>query len=234
MTKIFLFFISLSLISFCQAAKSFNFWIYASEWRGSVCELRKCDQTSADKFWNIHGLWPSDGSKGLSSCSTAPFSKSDLKTIQTDLDAYWSGLYNSEEKFHLHEWDKHGTCSGMQIQTYFATVLNISHHLDIYGTLEKNGIVPGHDYDCKKITNVIRSTYNITNFFLMKKSGRLAEIRFCLDMNLKPIDCAKSEFCKGNIAYPAFNSTNAVIPRKPNNKKPNTTGSDTNVTRSTS
>ena len=199
-------FILLLTIAFQAQAGDLSFYVLASEWTGSVCQTNNCvdDQGVSDTFWNIHGLWPSDGSSGLNYCTEEAFDPSQIADLASNLTMYWSGLYSSADAFHSHEWVKHGTCANMTQHDFFTKVLELSQMYDVYTTLSNNGIVPGNSYNCSDVEAVIVKEYNVHNFTLQRAFGSLSAIEICLDLEFNPQDCASKSLCHGTVLYPIF------------------------------
>ena len=104
-----------SISSFQQS--TYSYYVYASEWAGSVCKSNDCLDSYLkqidNKFWNIHGLWPTTpgGDSPSQQCLPISFQIDFLHPLTFDiLEAKWSGLYANSSVFHAHEWDKHGRC----------------------------------------------------------------------------------------------------------------------------
>eukprot|EP00128_Syssomonas_multiformis_P014050 Colp12_sorted_trinity150504_noHs@13426 len=71
----------------------------------------------------IHGLWP----EWASNCTNERFDKNKISSLEEDLRLYWptcTGTMTFDE-FHAHEWQTHGSCSGMDQLTYFQTALEM-------------------------------------------------------------------------------------------------------------
>jgi ribonuclease I len=88
---------------------------YAMEW---TLGLQLCPDAEE---WTLHGLWPSSND-----CSGPPFDPNAISSIESDLEAKWPSCYGKgggEDDFWSHEWEKHGTCSGMQELDFFNTAL---------------------------------------------------------------------------------------------------------------
>jgi hypothetical protein len=72
--------------------------------------------------WTLHGLWPNNDD-----CSGPTFDHSAISSIESELEAKWPSCYPShgggDETFWQHEWQKHGTCSGMNELNFFTTAL---------------------------------------------------------------------------------------------------------------
>jgi ribonuclease T2 len=206
----FILFASLLSIILNAQAQSFDFYVFACEWAGSVCESENCsdDEGVSTEFWNIHGLWPSDGNEGLNFCSNEQFNPELLSSLTNELNLYWSGLYSSANSFHSHEWEKHGTCSGMSQETFFSTVLNLAQNLAVYQALENSGITPGGSYECSAIASALQSQYGVSSFSVQSQNGYLSAIQLCVDTNLNVMNCpdgSDSDICSGSVSYPQFN-----------------------------
>lgn len=75
--------------------------------------------------YTIHGLWP----PWKNNCKKHKGISKTCKPLQKELDKYWY-TYKKKQgwtngKFRLHEWNKHGSCSGMSQKEYFETTLQL-------------------------------------------------------------------------------------------------------------
>lgn len=78
-------------------------------------------------FESIHGLWP-DPESACTNCSSEAFSTSKISSsVLNDMNAYWPTCTgsNSNNDFWSHEWSKHGTCTGMSQNDYFAKAISL-------------------------------------------------------------------------------------------------------------
>jgi len=192
---------------YSHATTTFSFYVFACEWAGSVCKENSCgdDKGASTNFWNVHGLWPSDGSEDLNYCTDEKFDPTQITKLQDQLTQFWNGLYSSADAFHEHEWTKHGTCANMKQEKFFSTVLELAQKLDVYSALEKNGIVPGKTYSCSDFERAIKQEYGIESFSIASNDGYIGEIDMCVGTDLHPKDCPmKSKICSGQVHYPDF------------------------------
>lgn len=83
-----------------------------------VFQLQQCYDN--DRV-TIHGLWP----EWDQWCDGPNFNPSLLASIQPQLDKWWPSCDDNSTSFHAHEWEKHGTCSGMSELDYFNTALQL-------------------------------------------------------------------------------------------------------------
>jgi ribonuclease T2 len=121
----------------------FDYYVLALSWEPAFCETKPdrqdCRSLNADRFDGknlaLHGLWPNkigdtqhaygycgvDGSvqkldRPGDFCQLPPVNLSDR--IMSDLATYMPGHVTCLER---HEWFRHGTCSGLAADDYFAT-----------------------------------------------------------------------------------------------------------------
>ena len=94
----------------------FDFFVLALSWSPEYCASSGSDdpqQCSLGKKMGfvLHGLWPQYNKGYPSNCSTVQLTEA--------LKSQYRGLYPSEELYD-HEWEKHGTCSGLAPEPYLA------------------------------------------------------------------------------------------------------------------
>lgn len=94
--------------------QSFSYYVFA---------LQKCEGSST---WTIHGLWPSSGSgDGPEWCSNS-FDINQLSSIRSNLDNAWPNCDGSDvTPFWSHEWERHGSCSGLGELGFFSYALKL-------------------------------------------------------------------------------------------------------------
>lgn len=105
-----------------DAPGRFDFYVLALSWSPSFCEKQRPDrrarnpQCSGRPFsFIVHGLWP-QFEHGYPSYCQVPAPRVDRALVDKMLDLMPSrGLV-------YHQWNRHGTCSGLSPQAYFATV----------------------------------------------------------------------------------------------------------------
>ena len=102
----------------------FDFYVLALSWSPSFCEAsserysnRSPDQQCGARPYSfiVHGLWP-QYERGFPSYCQVPAPRLDRAIVGSMLE-----LMPSPQLI-FHEWDRHGTCSGLSPQAYFDTV----------------------------------------------------------------------------------------------------------------
>ena len=100
----------------------FDFYVLALSWSPSFCEKQKPARRAKDPQCSgrpfsfvVHGLWP-QFEQGYPSYCQVPAPRLERALVDKALDLMPSrGLI-------YHEWNRHGTCTGLSAQAYFATV----------------------------------------------------------------------------------------------------------------
>jgi len=102
----------------------FDFYVLALSWSPTYCESvkertgngRPDPQCNGRPFaFIVHGLWP-QYEQGFPSYCQVPAQKLDRAVVGSALDVMPS------PRLVFHEWDRHGTCSGLTAQAYFEAV----------------------------------------------------------------------------------------------------------------
>lgn len=78
-------------------------------------------------FESIHGLWP-DPEESCTYCTDEAFDESKLSSSTLEqMKKYWPTCVkgNTDESFWSHEWEKHGTCTGMTQEGYFSEAISL-------------------------------------------------------------------------------------------------------------
>jgi ribonuclease T2 len=94
------------------AQKSFDYYVLSLSWSPEFCSTHPRDNQCHRNYGVVlHGLWPQYNKGYPQSCSK--------EWIPAGLIRSFPGLYPSD-KLAIHEWQKHGTCSGLSPKNYLA------------------------------------------------------------------------------------------------------------------
>ena len=103
----------------------FDFYVLALSWSPSFCEAAGERGTSPQQqcaarpySFVVHGLWP-QYEKGFPEFCQVPAPRLDRNIVSSMLDLM------PAPRLIFHEWDKHGTCSGLNPRAYFETVRKV-------------------------------------------------------------------------------------------------------------
>jgi ribonuclease T2 len=133
----------------------FDFYLLSLSLAPSFCSLSprnqakdECQQLTETAFektpLTIHGLWPN---RARVSVNQQPFRCSDAPIgtlspgLQADLAIYMPGGADLRG----HEWEKHGTCSGLSPEDYFGKAVALAKHANdvIGGVMRDKGVLGG-------------------------------------------------------------------------------------------
>jgi len=187
----------------------FDFYVLSLSWSPSYCESaqgrkprRGPDRQCGGRpfAFVVHGLWP-QYERGFPSYCQVPAPRLNRAIVGSMLDLMPSpGLI-------FHEWDQHGTCSGLSPRAYFETVRKAQAAVKI----------PSDYLDLG--TPIVVEPSEVVEAFIKANPGlsrqaiavscdgrRLTEVRVCLSKDLSFHDCPEisRRACRVNrIAMPA-------------------------------
>ena len=188
--------ITLSLLPSARAQQKgdpgkFDFYLMNLSWSPEFCSIQGTSpECAAHPGFILHGLWTqnNDGTYPVF-CSNepAPANLANNLDITPDL-----GLLK-------HEWDKHGTCSGVGPQRFFAMEHQAFHALKIPPQIEHV------DHEISMTPDNILSLFAAANpefptgsILLSCGRNHLTAIEACFSKDLKPIACQGLRTCRAN------------------------------------
>ena len=148
---------------------NYQFYIFATQWAGSSCALKRCTHRPPRDIFNIHGLWPTNGNTSPQNCAPFNFNENNIDaSFRTTLYNFWNGYHGTNWGFVKYELSKHGTCwqrelpSSARANGRILPILNsydsrnpfskynlflkisveLSKILDIFNTLKAGGVLP--------------------------------------------------------------------------------------------
>ncbi len=198
-----------SLLALCsahtQAASPqapFDYYLLSLSWSPTYCLTHAQDQNQCGKGYGfvLHGLWPQYQRGGYpQNCPTSD-------QLTREAIAYGVSLFPSPNLIR-HEWDKHGTCSGMSALGYFKTADKAL--ASIQAPQAMQAPVKPLFMPAKAIAAAFRQanpTLPVNSVVVNCSGPELAEVRVCLNKALSPTACGRavSSNCRpGNIRIPS-------------------------------
>jgi ribonuclease T2 len=173
-----------------SSSANFDFYVLTLSWSPDYCATSGGDdpqQCSLGKKLGfvLHGLWPQYNRGYPSDCSMAK--------LPTDAKAKFPNLYPSS-KLYDHEWEKHGTCSGLTPEQYLALSKRLKDSVAIpalYRAPEK----PVRVTSTQLKQDFVASNSSLSESSLAaycSGSGRfLQELYVCFSVDGKPQACSK-------------------------------------------
>lgn len=170
-------------------AGDFDYYVLSLGWSATWCALTgddsgdpQCDPGRKLTF-TLHGLWPQYEQGYPSNCFTTGNDPSRAETAAMADIMGGAGLA-------WHEWQKHGRCSGLSSQDYFAL------SRQAYGAVRIPDLFQGVTRDLKVPARVIEQAFLEANpdldargITVTCQAGFVDEVRICLTRDLSPRDC---------------------------------------------
>ena len=172
-----------------ERAGDFDYYVLALSWSPSFCAL-KGEAADAEQCapgqrfgWVLHGLWPQDERSWPANCPTSEPNPSRRQTAGMADIMGSSGLA-------WYQWKKHGRCSGLTAEGYFALARAA------YRSVKQPEVLQRLDQPVKLPARVIEEAWLEANPDLRPdmvtvtcQSGRIMETRICLTKALVPRPC---------------------------------------------
>jgi ribonuclease T2 len=175
-----------------NAPGQFDFYVLALSWSPSYCASaqerspdRAPDQQCGGRPFSfvVHGLWP-QYEHGFPAFCQVPSPRLDHRIIGSMLDLMPS------PRLIFHEWDRHGTCSGLSQNAFFEAVRKARSVMKIpqdYVEPEKPITVSADDV----AEAFVKANPGLTraNFAVACSGKYLSEVRVCLNKDFSFHDC---------------------------------------------
>ena len=172
------------------ATQTFDYYLLTLSWAPDFCAQSKSKDPGECKPGNklgfvVHGLWPQgETGRGPVNCGGSPVSQSIVQSMLS---------YIPTASLVQHEWQAHGTCSGLSSADYFATVRKARDSVKIPGEFT----APGQALDLKPAA--IESAFATANPAFPKDAirtsctaGALQDVRICFNKDLSARACTAS------------------------------------------
>lgn len=172
-----------------DASGEFDYYVLSLSWSPSWCAIEgdsrgspQCED-DADFGWVLHGLWPQFESGWPTDCRHSFRNPSRTDTAAMADIMGTSGLA-------WHQWNKHGSCSGLSPDDYFAL------SRQAYGSITRPAVLRDLDRSVTLPASLIEDafirdnpTLSADQITITCRSGRIQEARICLTRDLEPRTC---------------------------------------------
>ncbi|WP_069298917.1 ribonuclease T2 family protein [Neptunicoccus sediminis] len=168
---------------------TFDYYVMALSWSPNWCALEGDARNSPqcapqkDHGWVLHGLWPQQERGWPSYCSANTRAPSRAMTAAMADIMGTGGLA-------WHQWKKHGTCSGLSADDYYAL------SREAYARVNRPEVLRKLDRTITLPARVIEDAFLDANPDLQAeqitvtcKSNHIQEVRICLTRDLTPRRC---------------------------------------------
>ena len=170
-----------------EATGDFDFYVMALSWSPDYCASNNApQQCSVGKQLDfvLHGLWPPYDRGYPSYCSD--------ESMAYDLRDDFVGLYPSE-KLYDHEWEKHGTCTGLSAEGYLLWSEALKNSLEIPTAYDSPAEPFRTNADELSEAFIVENPDFLADSFAVycSDSGRfLKEIFVCFEIDGEPRACS--------------------------------------------
>jgi ribonuclease T2 len=173
-----------------EKAGDFDYYVMSLSWSPAWCEMTgeargdpQCD-AGRGLSWTLHGLWPQYEDGWPQYCRTVQRDPTRGETAAMADIMGGAGLA-------FHEWKKHGRCSGLSAQGYYAA------SRQAFQTLRMPPVFAQIDRDLTVPASVIEEAFLEANpslqpdqITVLCDDGLISEVRLCLTPDLEPRRCA--------------------------------------------
>jgi ribonuclease T2 len=170
----------------------FDFYLLNLSWSPEFCATHgDSPECGRGLGFVVHGLWPQDTNGDYPQhCSEAP----GPSNPQADTDIIPTASLVE------HEWQTHGTCSGLSADDYFHNIHSAFAAVKVPANIgqgnDANGVTPD---DLLGRFAAANPSYPAGSFALSCGNNRLTAIEICLSKDLRPEACQGVRSCRANV-----------------------------------
>jgi ribonuclease T2 len=170
----------------------FDFYLLNLSWSPEFCATHgDSPECGRNLGFVVHGLWPQDTNGDYPQhCSDAP----GPANPQADTDIIPTASLVE------HEWQTHGTCSGLGANDYFAEMHKAFAAVKLPANIgtgqDADGVTPD---DLLARFAAANPSYPAGSFALSCGNNRLTAIEICLSKQLEPEPCQGVRSCRANV-----------------------------------
>ncbi|KAF0719230.1 Aste57867_1185 [Aphanomyces stellatus] len=174
---------------------TFDFYVLSQSWQPYFCTTGNNWPGCANPTdfmstqLTLHGLWPNKNSgANPADCGGPTLTQDDInKAGADDIAQYWPDVKTGGWTFVSNEWDKHGTCSGLDAVSYLQAAISTIKTIGTPSIIASN---VGNSV----AASAIRAAYGTNNVALVCKGSdhALSEVRTCYDKAFNQMACPSS------------------------------------------
>jgi ribonuclease T2 len=184
-----------------EGGGDFAYYVFSLSWSPAFCEGKGAqaptDQCGVGKHYGfvVHGLWPQNEKGYPEDCGLARATDAQVTSM---LDLMPSKTLVN------HEWSKHGTCSGLGPDAYFAHIRKAYAAIHIPAKLQQPSTAVEATLDQIQQMFIEANPGLTRDMMSVQCKKTVSEVRFCLDKQLKLRDCGSDvrDACKGRPVFP--------------------------------
>jgi ribonuclease T2 len=170
--------------------QSFDYYVLTLSWAPDFCAQTN-SKSSAEcgpgrkVGFVVHGLWPQgESSRGPQNCGGSPVSQSIVQTMLSYFPT--AGLIQ-------HEWQTHGTCTGLSATDYFALVRKARDSVKIPSDFQSPArAVTESPAQIEAAFAAANTNFPPKAFRTSCTAGALQDVRVCFNKDVSPRACSGS------------------------------------------
>ena len=171
-------------------AGQFDYYLLSLSWAPNYCAEHPNDRSSECRIGGhhtfvLHGLWPQ------ASNGPPPMSCSNASPVAADTVDHMLNFMPTRSLIQ-HEWQKHGTCTGLSAQDYFAQAENAYTHVQV--PQQYRSLNQGQQFDVSEVEKSFAEANSAPReaFRVSCYAGELVRLEVCVDKNLQYRSCTES------------------------------------------
>ena len=178
-------------------AKDFDYYLLALSWSPAYCAIHNNQEKQClqHRSFILHGLWPQYKAGGYPhDCNKGDSSWVSEETINHMMDVM------PKKNLIIHEYKKHGTCTGLSPEEYFEKARRAYQKITI--PKELKSVKDDQTLGASELTDMfVRANPKLAaeDIQLVCVGNWLSEIRVCLSKDLTPTSCTEANKCYGDI-----------------------------------
>ena len=170
----------------------FDYYLLTLSWSPEFCHSHadKPECQSGHHAFVVHGLWPQYVDGYPENCSNAPglANPGEMADIMPD-----AGLV-------VHEWSTHGTCSGMDAESYFKLLRRAFTSIKVpekFAAAREDFSIP--PAEVKREFLQANPNFSAEEMTVSCGNNYLTAVSFCMTKDLKPMACQNLRDCRANV-----------------------------------
>ncbi len=172
-----------------RSTASFDYYLLSFSWSPAFCRTHQGKSTQCQHLpryrFVLHGLWPNKiHDANPESCSSQ---RIDDTIIQDMLSIM------PDKNLIQHEWQKHGTCSGLTPEKYFNLAKQAYNTIQFPDFFYSNQPIVKRNDEIKQALVQKNPTLRYDSIKTLNYKKQLTEIRICLDKHLHSIQCPATD-----------------------------------------
>jgi ribonuclease T2 len=174
-----------------SVTQPFDYYLLNLSWSPEFCATHPTATECAQHLtFILHGLWPQN--------TTGPFPQHCSNAPGPADPSQYSDIY-PDAGLLRHEWQTHGTCSGLAPDAFFTLARQALHSVEIpkeLTSLDHQISMP--PFEILNLFTKANPTFPRDSFALSCGNNYLTAIEVCMNKSLQPISCGQIRSCRAN------------------------------------